>query len=346
MSDSPSMKSIAALAGVSVMTVSRALRKHPEVKAATRERIQKIATELGYRKNPFISALMEHRRSGKPIDIPPVIAHVHCFPHGTVVRRNLINIREGILRQAQQQGFTVDEFFLNEPGMTPHRLVDILRSRNIRGAIFEHFFDHDVTLDIDLSGIAAVALAHTLKRPALNRVVIGEYLSVEIAVAELRSRGYRRIGLAIYGRQDEDARIRRESAWLLYQTSLPDDEKIPLLKSGRYNLEEYFPSWYESHRPEVILSTYGRVPKLLEGIKEGLSKKVGYVRLGWNDEDRAHGIAGIDPDWRQVGVSAANNVIEQIYRGEFGVPEKPIVTMIEGRWVDGKTVRPALPHCQ
>jgi len=43
-----SLKRIAELAGVSVGTVSMALRDHPRVAAATRQRVQEIARELGY----------------------------------------------------------------------------------------------------------------------------------------------------------------------------------------------------------------------------------------------------------------------------------------------------------
>ena len=39
---------IAARVGVSVMTVSKALRDRPDVSAATRARIKKVAQEMGY----------------------------------------------------------------------------------------------------------------------------------------------------------------------------------------------------------------------------------------------------------------------------------------------------------
>lgn len=57
------LKQIALEAGVSVMTVSRALRNQPSSASATRQRIQQIAERLGYRPNPLVSALMSYRRS-------------------------------------------------------------------------------------------------------------------------------------------------------------------------------------------------------------------------------------------------------------------------------------------
>ncbi len=43
-----SIKDIAQAANVSYSTVSRALNESPRVKAETRERIQRTATEMGY----------------------------------------------------------------------------------------------------------------------------------------------------------------------------------------------------------------------------------------------------------------------------------------------------------
>ena len=48
------LKEIAAVAGVSVMTVSKALRNKPDLSVATKERIRKLAAEMGY--VPDISA--------------------------------------------------------------------------------------------------------------------------------------------------------------------------------------------------------------------------------------------------------------------------------------------------
>lgn len=47
----PSMASVAAAAGVSISTVSRALSGRGDLPAATRARIQSVATELGYRRS-------------------------------------------------------------------------------------------------------------------------------------------------------------------------------------------------------------------------------------------------------------------------------------------------------
>src|SRR5580692_4026836 len=64
----PSMRDIAELAGVSAMTVSKALRNSPKIARRTRERILKIAGRVGYRPDPELTKLMNHLRSRtKPV---------------------------------------------------------------------------------------------------------------------------------------------------------------------------------------------------------------------------------------------------------------------------------------
>lgn len=59
----PGMSDVARLAGVSHQTVSRVLNGHPNVRPATRDRVQAAIRELGYRRNSAARALVT-RRSG------------------------------------------------------------------------------------------------------------------------------------------------------------------------------------------------------------------------------------------------------------------------------------------
>ena len=51
------MKDLAAQLGVSIATVSRALRNSHEVGEELRAKVQKLAKELNYRPNPFAQSL-------------------------------------------------------------------------------------------------------------------------------------------------------------------------------------------------------------------------------------------------------------------------------------------------
>jgi len=79
-----SLAEIAAEAGVSAMTVSRALSGHPAVAAATRERIGQIAKRRHYRPNLLVSGILKGRTrtvgviaSLKGLYYPRVVAGIH-----------------------------------------------------------------------------------------------------------------------------------------------------------------------------------------------------------------------------------------------------------------------------
>ena len=51
MANRPTLRTIAQLAGLSHVAVSKALRDAPDISQATKERVRKIADELGYTPN-------------------------------------------------------------------------------------------------------------------------------------------------------------------------------------------------------------------------------------------------------------------------------------------------------
>src|SRR5215217_4588777 len=60
----PTMRDVATTAGVSVMTVSRALRDDPMVLPETRDRVLEAAQQLGYRRNELARSLRVRGSSG------------------------------------------------------------------------------------------------------------------------------------------------------------------------------------------------------------------------------------------------------------------------------------------
>jgi LacI family repressor for deo operon, udp, cdd, tsx, nupC, and nupG len=68
----PTIEQVARRAGVSVATVSRALRDLPNVAPATRERVASIARDLGYRADPFATRLASGRSRTVAVVVPMI----------------------------------------------------------------------------------------------------------------------------------------------------------------------------------------------------------------------------------------------------------------------------------
>src|SRR5579862_9812059 len=67
---------LAQKAGVHVTTVSMALRNHPRLPSVTRERLQRLAVEMGYVPDPLLRALVSYRNELRPDRVRPTLAYV------------------------------------------------------------------------------------------------------------------------------------------------------------------------------------------------------------------------------------------------------------------------------
>ena len=165
-----SIRTIAKRAGVHHSTVSLAMRKHPSIPAATRERILKIADELGYRPDPMMSALSAYRREIRAPKYRATIAWLTNFA-GRDEWKQYYSFREifdGANERAAQLGYKLDPFWLREAGMTVERATRVLTARNISGLLIAPQGRSHARLRLDWSRFSSVAIGYTLTRPELH----------------------------------------------------------------------------------------------------------------------------------------------------------------------------------
>ena len=63
--DVPTQRDVASRLGISNATVSLALRDHPRIPVTTRERIKRMADEMGYQPIPMLRILSNYKNSSK-----------------------------------------------------------------------------------------------------------------------------------------------------------------------------------------------------------------------------------------------------------------------------------------
>ena len=113
------MQELADQAGVSRMTVSRALRNSPGVSKATCLRIQALATARGYCPDPLIQRLTSHLAESHRRNGGHVIAWVNAYPDRRPWAGQIpfVSIYQGAAARAKKLGFHLEEFWLREPGI-------------------------------------------------------------------------------------------------------------------------------------------------------------------------------------------------------------------------------------
>ena len=334
------MKHVAAAAGVSTAAVSLALRGDSSIPEGTRRRIAAEAERLGYRRNPLVSALMAGLRGRHPRRCDAhVIAYVESYPAEIPPqqRASLLRFRNGARAEASRQGYTLGLFRLGAGGLPEDRLRRVLSDRGVRGVVFAPFPRTGTRLGSGWEAYALAAIGYSLEAPRLHRAVNHQLNSIQLALAALAERGYRRIGLAVTRHEDERARRHWLSAVLLARHDHEDgDRAFPLLYADEIT-RSAFAAWVSRERPDVVVSTELGVRSMLEAAERRLGRRVGFAHL--HLVPPLSGCSGIDQNNEKVGAAAVDLVVEQLHANSFGPPDDPKTVLVEGMWIDGGSLR-------
>ena len=333
------LQEIADRAGVSRTTVSRALRNDPRISTATRQRIQDLAVKLGYRANPYVSALMTQlRRTGKPA-AGAVLGYLTSWGlDGAWQKREVYQIYLSASERAHQLGYRLDPFSTRDPRARGKRLTEILRARGIEGLVLEPVgvFRAWGHLSLDWSPFACVAIGFTIPRPGFHRVTTDYHANMLLALRTLRRMKYRRIGLALRTQFDRRTNGRPMAAYLRFQHDLDVRQQAPVFLNELLAPDELM-KWYRRHRPDAIVTNEKKVLTWLRERKARVPEDVGVVQIKRDHGDSA--IAGIDINTGAIGVTAIETLHSQLLQNERGLPSEPRLVLVEGRWCEGSTVQ-------
>jgi LacI family transcriptional regulator len=293
---------------------------------------------MGYTPNPLVSALMVQRRSARAKQSVTTLALVHCLPWESEFTENMLTFHQSVSEQAERLGYEVESFYLNEPGMTLSRLMNIIRSRGIRGIIWEHFFSADNKFEYDFSEFACVRIGNSLVEPAFHQIESDRFAEMRLALAELGKLGYRRLGYCSMRHVETYHNYRRLSALLLEQSLSPSGDRVPWLEvERRDDLESAIERWLKRHHPQVVISQNIHVYDHIRKAGYNVPQQVGFLHLGIHPSF-SH-LAGIDPNWAKRGALAVDRVIRMLNRSELGVPSDPLVTYVDHKWTPGPSLR-------
>lgn len=115
------LKQIAENLGISITTVSKALKNYPDVSKKTKARVKDEAKKLNYKPNVFAVNLRTRRSRTVGLIIPEVVHHFFS----TVVN--------GIIEYAEKKGYLVIILQSNESFKLEKRQIDLLISKRVDG---------------------------------------------------------------------------------------------------------------------------------------------------------------------------------------------------------------------
>jgi LacI family transcriptional regulator len=341
----PSMKDIAKTAGVSKTAVSLALRNDPQISEAQRSRIQKIARELGYVRNPKIGELMSQMRSAGDSSRLGTLALINCnqdidafLNHPTIP-----NYVRGCKHRATELGYATDTFWLHQPNLSAQRWITILRSRGISGLVLIGMMRQNRIPEFFkpvIDAFPATVTGVRTRRPALSFSCADHHMLTLQAFERTIACGYMRPALVLEKAIDELVEHRFTSAFATGQRlHLPLESRIPhFLDFDRAKSDPtLFFQWMKEFKPDAILTLYSVVEKWVLDLGLKVPDQIGLVQLEWRSQ-KPHW-AGMDQHNNVCGEAAVDMLINMIYNGERGFPSFPRATLIGATWVEGSTVR-------
>ena len=341
----PTMAEVAKASGVSKNTVSLALRGSPRISSATRQRIEDVAREMGYRLNPTVAHLMAELRQNRAPGFQATLALVNAHETRTAFTDHptIPAYVSGCRQRADQLGYGLDEFWLHEPKMPAARWISILRARNIRGVVIVGMMQRN-RLPTHLASLweeyPALVTGVRTREPALSFACSDQHTLELEAFEKAVALGYRRPALVLDGVIDELIEGRLSAGFLTGQSRLmPVGQRIqPFYEVAAARKDPaLFVRWFEENQPDVIFTLYYEVQRWLQGLGLRVPDDVGLIQYEWRADHS--GWAGMDQRNDLVGAAAVDMLISMIHHNERGAPEHPRATLIGSHWVDGATVR-------
>jgi DNA-binding LacI/PurR family transcriptional regulator len=329
MARNPNQRDIAKAAGVSLATVSLALRNHPSIPEGTRKRIREVADRLGYRPNPRVAELMGHIRRNRNVDSLKERVVMYWADMDAVSVDSLFYLREfeqGARTLLEANGVGLEVIY-QKPELDDSRVARMLHTRGIRGLILAPLMRQSrKELDWKWSNLSVVIAGSAEWQPDFNRVRFNHFAELGILVKQILERGGSRMGLVI------DESLEKRSLHAIdggFWAAVPDavrksDAVYRFTKQGRGAFEK----WLRRYKPDSLIVGS---PEVLEWIEVMPSPPPVYMRSLENRPGKGS-IPGIRQDYERLGQAAAEQLLAQFEINQSGVPSNPLQTLVTGRW--------------
>jgi len=334
-----SIRTLARQLGLSISTVSLALRGVGRVAPATRQKVRQAAAAIKYQPNPLFSKALSLARQ----------------PHGSCYRETLGFILEwptetgpdyqkeihaGALQQARTMGYLLQSHVVSSRPSEQRRLSHSLHHQGVRGLIVFPRTQRP-RLAFSWEKFAGVEIGRTLWYPReLHRIEDGLFANVVEALHLLKKVGFRRIGMAIEPMNIHYRGI-YHAPYLLSQLRQKERQKIPLFTTSEPWNQKAFVRWIERHRPDVIF-IHDRETIMTWLTEMGLKVPTDISLFSVNALAKTFNglrFSGLLHDNARFGRNAVEMVSLLLESGELGLQNPLRCWSLEGSWQPGNTLR-------
>ncbi|HEY8966474.1 MAG TPA: substrate-binding domain-containing protein, partial [Candidatus Methylacidiphilales bacterium] len=295
---------------------------------------------------PMLSALSTYRTQTRPSPYHGTVGWITNWPERNEWRaESFVLYRQGAVEALAQHGYRVEDFWLQEPGLTTRRAAQILQSRGIRGLLIAPLPVHFGHLSLPWEKFASITFGHTMTRPALHLVTTYHYQNMQMSLRHLHHLGYRRPGFVTWDALSKRVRHFWTAAYRMRPFATKREKDVPILQLDTDRGPDAFSpanrkvflKWFETHRPDAILTVDRHIIDWLIGAGYRVPEDVAYVSPSLQPSNVE--FSGVLEPSLEIGRTAGDFLVGMLNRGEYGIPKVPRRIFLEGQWQAGTTAR-------
>ena len=238
-----SLKDLAEELGVSIATVSRALRSSPEIGQEMQEKVKQLAKKWNYRPNPFAQSLRKEAPKVIGVVVPNLVTHYYAA------------VLDGIEEEARRAGYSIISANTHEDCEVEALAIDNFIGLHVEGIIAclaQNTTDYSHFEELSEMGIPLVFFGRTCLADHFSSVMANGDEAAQMATQHLIDTGSRRIAF-IGGPNHLDMVRRRKHGYLeaLRENRLPIDRDMVVCGKIDFNV---------AREATIQLLTHGNPP--------------------------------------------------------------------------------------
>ncbi|PRP67929.1 LacI family DNA-binding transcriptional regulator [Nonlabens agnitus] len=178
------LKEIAEILGISITTVSKALKDYPDVSKKTKAMVKELAVTMNYRPNSFAVNLRTKESKTIGLIIPEIVHHFFS------------SVIKGIISQAEKKGYLVIILQSDESYVLEKKQMELLLNKNVDGLLISlanATADFDHLTNFMEQGKPLVLFDKVAKIVNCSKIIIDDRKAAETATQHLIDTGCKRI---------------------------------------------------------------------------------------------------------------------------------------------------------
>jgi LacI family transcriptional regulator len=303
---------IAAKIKVSRITVSKALRDHPDISAAMKEKVRKTAETMGYSPNLVAANLSQRKTNTIGVVIPDLENSFFAFLTDSIIDTVTERNYRIILTVSREKHDTEARNIRNLMGMRVDGLLVCISQTTTDGEIFDY---------AGKLGIPLVFFDRVLKRSDSGSVSFNDRQGTKEAIDKIVKSGYKRIAhFAGYSNISIGRERRNSFRSSLMIHGLPVEKKWII--EGGFETEDGYRAFEKlrlsGDMPELILAVNDRVAlgayRAAREAGLNIPGDIAVAGYGFSETTSMFNppLAVINQDPRKLGVTAANLLVDEI----------------------------------